>query len=81
MVRRPTLATVVMLLACGAHVPRAEAGPYPPSVGLGSPLAGLALPHKGKASVAYFYQSEPHAPFPPLPTDPALLLPSPPLPP
>jgi hypothetical protein len=27
------------------------------------------------SSVAYFYQTEPHAPFPPLPTDPSLLLP------
>ena len=30
------------------------------------------------SSVAYFYQREPHAPFPALPTDPAKLLPTPP---
>jgi hypothetical protein len=30
------------------------------------------------SSVAYFYQNEPHAPFPPLPTDPSGFLPSPP---
>ena len=28
------------------------------------------------SSVAYFYQREPHAPFPPFPADPSLLLPS-----
>jgi hypothetical protein len=33
------------------------------------------------SSVAYWYQREPHAPFPPFPTDPALLLPYVPPPP
>lgn len=33
------------------------------------------------SSVAYFYQSEPHAPYPPLPTDPSDLLPYTPPPP
>jgi D-arabinan exo alpha-(1,3)/(1,5)-arabinofuranosidase (non-reducing end) len=28
------------------------------------------------SSVAYFYQDEPHAPFPPFPTDPSQLLPA-----
>jgi len=32
------------------------------------------------SSVAYFYQREPHAPFPALPADPDLLLPTPPAP-